>query len=57
MTPSLQEYDITTWKDKFLLIFKNSSIAAGYLRCPRKLKDLNLLYEIMKVRKYVFETY
>ena len=28
--PSLQEYGITTWKDNFLVIFKISSIIAGY---------------------------
>ena len=31
---SLQEYGITTRKDKILLIFKNSSIAAGYPSLP-----------------------
>ena len=31
--PFLQEYSIT-WKNKFLLIFKNSNAAAGYPSYP-----------------------
>lgn len=40
---SLLGYGITTWKDKFLLIFKNSTIAAVYPSYSWKLKDPNFL--------------
>ena len=44
--PSLQEHSITTRRNKYLLIFKNSNIADVYPSYSWKLKDLNFLHKV-----------